>query len=158
MFKVVLWSPGRLGEGNELIYFSTSPPQTQREDHANNNSKTASQSVTNMYTQFVSCICYSHAYRLRCRLGVNWYFFYPPQPQTGDNANNNSKIASQPVIECIYSVCILYLLLTHMYLSHDISFYISISTSTDQLPSTAPYFMDYLLNSLELFLNLMSGK
>ena len=34
----------------------------------------------------------------------------------------------------------------------------SLNTSTDQLPSTAPYFMDYLLNSLELFPNLMSGK
>ena len=35
----------------------------------------------------------------------------------------------------------------------------SLNTSTDQLPSTVPSnFMDYLLNSLELFLNLMSGK
>ena len=34
----------------------------------------------------------------------------------------------------------------------------SLNAFTDQLPSTAPYFMDRLLNNLELFRNLMSEK
>ena len=34
----------------------------------------------------------------------------------------------------------------------------SLNTSTDQLPTTAPYTMDHLLNSLELFLNLIPSK
>ena len=41
--------------------------------------------------------------------GMNWYFFYPPQPQTGANANNNSK-------KLVNLINLYLILLTHIHI------------------------------------------